>query len=724
MGQSTSKPADNNHPSALLAKFIVVINHLLHNTKHFITQIPFIIVSAVSKLLPILFRTPRSRLIGVHALNILIRSLLPLSTASSLYMLYRLFSTQSAQISINDLPVAIKYIDYFILLWNPIEIIFFIYECYVANQLQTLSQPPVTTQDERNSIQYKLINAVHLLHDYTPINNDIAIGTDTSGNNTLNETLNSLDSESNAIQPHIHHTTNKIVQLSNGTQLMEREWDCRRYLTGWFLGCSVDDIYYENIADFLVTGSLNKKLIDCTDNEKSDIYQQTDCLIRGNLSFQRNDNYVTPGYNHSIKFICPPYDTIEWQHRPAIIYAGISAIHYGSEYVLRSMGYTKHCITIPADRSQQADVHINTDKELYFWHRKPVYSINHTNSTDDTIGIDDDVSEMPIVFCHGIGLGLTPYLSFIKQLPLCNTHSTTNNNRTSRLLEREIFLIEFEHVSMKRVHRIPSERETAHAVALMLSLPAGEKHSSHIHIRQVYKQQHNPQCRAAIFIGHSYGTLSLAWFVKYHPSMIGRLIFIDPICFLLFTHELSYKFFHRTPTSAFQTIMDYWVARELYIGNTLTRHMRWTESACFKEDLLTLRRHKCIPLTDDHTVSPGNIDSVGVPRLLRRDSTGDSFRVSEWNGESSKQPLLGHSHTDDDLHNIHSSKQVKTIVFLSEHDAIVGSQSVYTYLTTQIQSDVRSTDNEINVNWLNGFEHAQFLFNHEAQVRVCQAIVD
>jgi len=577
MGQLFSKLMTSFRENPLIAKVLNFISRFFKPLYAISKQLPFYVISAATSTLPKLFPTPRSRLLGVHALNVTIRALLPLSTAYTIYLLYLWYRHDPLSIRVpQDIPPIVRYIDYIIMIWNPIEICFFIYECSIANKLQELSKPLEPSREERAEIQQKLMHAIHYLYDYVPTQqlqqhmaeqctlpstSSSAQDNTASYQNSNNSTDMTLSNrvrevDKSVTKSHIH---NRIVHLSDGRELVEIEWDARRFLQGWFLQCPIESIQYDNIVDFISTTLLLKKIHECSEEEKQDVYDNVDELIRGPESCKRIDNYVAPGFNSEIRLINPPYDKIDWLHRPALIYAGIAVIHKGTEFILQGMGYTKHIISM------------NNGKELKFWHRKGKYHDRDDSDDDDDSEIDEnDINNAPIVFCHGIGLGLTPYLSLIKQLPLVNQYSkSTDKSKHSIMKEREVFLLEFEHVSMKRVHRIPTEEETAHAVALMLSLKSGQKH----HRRTALRPEHHGHsedhtCRPAVFIGHSYGTLSLAWFVKYHPSMIARLVFIDPICFLLFTYELSYKFFHRPLTSALHHIMDYWVAREMGIGYT------------------------------------------------------------------------------------------------------------------------------------------------------------
>jgi hypothetical protein len=222
--------------------------------------------------------------------------------------------------------------------------------------------------------------------------------------------------------------------------------------------------------------------------------------------------------------------------------------------------------------------------------------------------------------------------------------------------------------------------------------------------------------------------------------------------------------------------------------------MRWTESTCFKEDLLTLKRRSVVtPRSPVKLISnprnPKNTSDIESlphsypqpivtsapqsepPALKRDDSSAYSATITDWsesdesdepdvghNGDSKTKRqkqrnnirrtssfAIGHTHRRDSppvtprsRGNEASSststpmKQgdkrdsaVMTYVFLSENDAIVGSQSMYNYLTSDFNDpDVKTEGNKIVVQWLKNFQHAQFLFSGEAQTLVLKTVVD
>lgn len=93
--------------------------------------------------------------------------------------------------------------------------------------------------------------------------------------------------------------------------------------------------------------------------------------------------------------------------------------------------------------------------------------------------------------------------------------------------------------------------------------------------------------RGAVFVGHSLGTSLIAWML-HDPrgsSLVKGAVFLDPINFMLFDPSIAFNFIHRKPTSTIELLMHYFVARELFIAHTLSRHFSWSHNALFPEEL-------------------------------------------------------------------------------------------------------------------------------------------
>jgi len=175
---------------------------------------------------------------------------------------------------------------------------------------------------------------------------------------------------------------------------------------------------------------------------------------------------------------------------------------------------------------------------------------------DDDIALsrhDDDCDDdamTPIVFVHGIGLGLLPYLPLIDAL--LNTG-------------RPILLPEIPYVSGFRPFQSPyGVLPPAVVCSTMTAMLA-----SHGFLK-------------ATWMGHSYGTSWLSYMCKFAPRTVSALLFLDPICFCLHVPYLTKQFVYMRPDPG---TVSYMVRTDVIINWTIQRSFPWTWVTLFTEQI-------------------------------------------------------------------------------------------------------------------------------------------
>jgi hypothetical protein len=76
-------------------------------------------------------------------------------------------------------------------------------------------------------------------------------------------------------------------------------------------------------------------------------------------------------------------------------------------------------------------------------------------------------------------------------------------------------------------------------------------------------------------VGHSFGSVPVAWLIQKVPHLVGSTVLIDPVCFLLFLPDVAYNFLYRKPQTLITRLINVLASRELYTANTLFRHFWW-----------------------------------------------------------------------------------------------------------------------------------------------------
>jgi len=156
----------------------------------------------------------------------------------------------------------------------------------------------------------------------------------------------------------------------------------------------------------------------------------------------------------------------------------------------------------------------------------------------------------PIVFCHGLGIGLLPYVQFI--LELARTGS-------------EMFLIVLPHIAMNMKDDVQSGSEVAVCALDMLSAWGHSK---------------------AHFVGHSFGTVFCAWLLKQKPHLVLSASFIDPVCFLMMKADLLTNALYKDHSRFIQYTLQVCVFQELFICHTLMRNMFWWDCNVYACELV------------------------------------------------------------------------------------------------------------------------------------------
>jgi len=193
----------------------------------------------------------------------------------------------------------------------------------------------------------------------------------------------------------------------------------------------------------------------------------------------------------------------------------------------------------------------------YWYHPGKPSAEDHIDSYHDDM--TDDASEysentdggvIPIVFVHGIGIGLIAYL------PLVDALLKTG---------RPLFLPEIPYVSGFRPWQSPNCVLGPQVVTSSLSAML----ASHGFLR-------------ATFMGHSYGTSWLSYMCKYAEHAVAALCFLDPICFCLHAPRLTKSFVYTRPDPG---TIAYIVRTDIIVNWTIQRSFPWAWIVLFIEQI-------------------------------------------------------------------------------------------------------------------------------------------
>lgn len=182
-------------------------------------------------------------------------------------------------------------------------------------------------------------------------------------------------------------------------------------------------------------------------------------------------------------------------------------------------------------------------RHITYWHRR------HTSK-----------KRLPVLFIHGIGIGLYPYTSFLRDL---NRELGTGATSDS---EVGIIALEIMPVSSRITH-----------TALAKDVMVGE-------IMEIVRYH---GWSKFVLVSHSYGSIIAAHLLKSNRSapLIGPTVFIDPVSFLLHLPDVAYNFIARQPARANEYQLWYFGSKDIGVAHTLAKRFSWADNIIWKEDL-------------------------------------------------------------------------------------------------------------------------------------------
>jgi len=181
-----------------------------------------------------------------------------------------------------------------------------------------------------------------------------------------------------------------------------------------------------------------------------------------------------------------------------------------------------------------------------------------TASGDDDNSNNNSTTTTPIVFLHGVGTGLLPYLHFIHQL-------------MKILPSSPMIALEVPHVSLRLCWQAAAVDHVADAAITALKARGYSK---------------------ACFIGHSYGTFVVSRICQRYAQYIHSTTLWDPVTMLICHPQLLYNFVYKSPgkkelftAMGAADAVRVLCSRDLVIAHTFCRRFHWAELMLWPEEL-------------------------------------------------------------------------------------------------------------------------------------------
>ena len=418
-----------------------------------------------------------------------------------------------------------------------------------------------------------------------------------------------------AAPPHLS-LSSREERRKTSSRIWEATPDPRPYVSLWFKGVPVEALCREDVKDWLCWGMWNKMDRSLADEEELEEYfSQTERAL---------DHKFPEGHSGNSS-MAVTFEPLRMMHRPLIWYSLFvgGADLYTSTSLLLS-GYqhyrlplTRQLSSLPLRPLSLMALHRSPSQAMSYWY------LPHTSAT-----------HLPILFIHGIGVGLYPYVPFLREL-----------QRLNHQLGIGTIALEVAPICSRISPPFTSSLETPYEIQSIL--------------------EHHKWSRCMI-ISHSYGSVVCAHLL-HNPetaSLIGPLLFVDPVAFAFHDPHIPWNFLRRRPTTASEIQLQYFASMDPDVAHTLTRRFVWPENSVWREEVEDRAREdeksKCtVALSGKDIITNTNI----VGRYLTRDRSkdenvkwcqepedqrmNDEWKRKEWTGDEPLEvmwfPELNHA---------------------------------------------------------------------------------
>ncbi|KAF8351387.1 hypothetical protein F5887DRAFT_1194857 [Amanita rubescens] len=197
---------------------------------------------------------------------------------------------------------------------------------------------------------------------------------------------------------------------------------------------------------------------------------------------------------------------------------------------------------------------------------------------------NDASGPRPVLFIHGLGLGLFQYNIFLR-----NLLDALTGRPVLVLLQPQISQDLFHPQFLKPMNR----RQTIDRLASLLTELGWvcQEFDGAVDSKKALKCHFlsAPKTGGITVMSHSNGSYTHAWLLKDCPKIVSRSCFVDPVTFCSWEGDVCYNFLYRPPTTGTELLMQYFVSTELGVANLLQRHFDWSSNSLWFEEIPNAR---------------------------------------------------------------------------------------------------------------------------------------
>ncbi|EPQ59444.1 hypothetical protein GLOTRDRAFT_109691 [Gloeophyllum trabeum ATCC 11539] len=327
-----------------------------------------------------------------------------------------------------------------------------------------------------------------------------------------------------------------------------RAIDFRNCLRIWFGKAPWSQIHTQEVYAWLYWSIFNEALPPLDSLSPAQRAALDDAL---NMIEMRTGSTIPRGSNPDIKPILLTLDPVNVSFRPLVWYLFVTAANYSIR---------KWC-------QYGWGAQFGRYKNMEYMVRVPE-------------GWSPATGPHPIVFLHGLGLGLTQYKLFLTHL-----HETFPDRPLLVPLQPQISQDIFHPRFLKPMGR----HEMADTLAELLKSLNWVRDVSNEDSDSEKETSDEERSKGITLLSHSNGSYVHGWMLKSHPEMVYRSCFVDPVTFCSWEGDVCYNFLYRPCSNGLELIMRYFVGTELGVANLLQRHFDWSSNSLWYEEIPNAR---------------------------------------------------------------------------------------------------------------------------------------
>ena len=398
-----------------------------------------------------------------------------------------------------------------------------------------------------------------------------------------------------------------------------KTWECtpdpHSYVSLWFKGVPVEALCREDVKDWLHWRMWNQIERSLANEPELDGYcEQTEQIL----------DHTFPKGHSGNSSMAVTFEPLQAMHRPLIWYTNI--VGGADLYTSLSLMWTGYrCYRLPLRRFFSSlpirPLSLLTRNCSPSTHM-PYWYLPHTSK-----------EYLPVVFIHGIGVGLYAYISFLQDF----------EQQFHRRLGVGMIALEILPISSRISPPFLHGPEMAREIQAIL-------------------QKHNwSRC---IVVSHSYGSVICTHLLRNPVTapMIGPLLFVDPVTFSFHDPHVAWNFLRRKPKTASEIQLQYFASTDQDVAHTLTRRFVWPENSLWREEVEervdTNEQDKCtVALSGKDIITETNNMGRYLTRDQRRrkqvkwyqedDRMNEDWKCKDWSGDEALEviwyPELNHA---------------------------------------------------------------------------------